>query len=98
MARGYFLAEKNLFPRAIKKFTEALEQDPADEEAAAILTNRSAAYTLLQRLGELLDGPRILLGREELVPELERVGHRCTWSRTEALPTHFCRSTISVSG
>ena len=52
LGNKFFSAKK--YPRAIKKFTEALEQDPADEEAAAILTNRSAAYTLLQEydLGE----------------------------------------------
>lgn len=54
LGNKFFSAKK--YPRAIMKFTEALEQleEPADEVAAAILTNRSAAYTLLQEydLGE----------------------------------------------
>ncbi len=36
------------YAKAVKKYTEALDQGPADEEAAAILANRSATYTRLQ--------------------------------------------------
>ncbi|GAA5979711.1 hypothetical protein JCM10908_003016 [Rhodotorula pacifica] len=46
LGNKFFSAKK--YPRAIKKYTQALEREPEDEEAAAILVNRSAAYTHTQ--------------------------------------------------
>lgn len=37
------------YAKAVKKYTEALTKNPSDEDAAVILANRSASYTLLNQ-------------------------------------------------
>lgn len=37
------------YAKAVKKYTEALTMNPADDDAAVILANRSASYTLLNK-------------------------------------------------
>lgn len=37
------------YAKAVKKYTEALTQNPCDDDAAVILANRSASYTLLNK-------------------------------------------------
>ncbi|GAA5979714.1 hypothetical protein JCM10908_003017 [Rhodotorula pacifica] len=47
-AGNKFFAAKQ-YSKAIKKYTDALAKDPSDEDAAIILANRSASYTLLNK-------------------------------------------------
>lgn len=51
------------YAKAVKKYTEALTKNPSDDDAAVILANRSASYTLINKydLGTLIP----LTGRGE---------------------------------